>query len=55
MMATTIILIPCSILVRKTRGLLVRYEKKSANYLGLLQFACALLWYRRVPGPGAFS
>lgn len=33
----------------KCRGLLVRYEKSSDNYLGLLQFACALLWYRRLP------
>jgi transposase len=32
----------------KCRGLLVRYDKKSANYLGLLHFACCLLWYRRV-------
>jgi len=40
----------------KCRGLLVRYERKSENYLGLLQFACALLWYRRLPDPTtAFS
>lgn len=32
----------------KCRGLLVRYEKKAQNYLGLLQWACALLWYRRL-------
>ncbi|MCA1852885.1 MAG: transposase, partial [Beggiatoa sp.] len=32
----------------KFRGVLVRYEKKSKNYLALLQFACALLWYRRL-------
>lgn len=32
----------------KCRGLLVRYEKKAENYLGLLQWACALLWYRRL-------
>jgi putative transposase len=31
----------------KCRGLLVRYEKKALNYLGLLQFACALIWIRR--------
>jgi putative transposase len=30
----------------KCRGLLIRYEKKSENYLAQLQFACALLWYR---------
>jgi putative transposase len=29
------------------RGLLVRYEKKAANYLGLVEVACILLWYRR--------
>jgi putative transposase len=32
----------------KCRGILVRYEKKDANYLGLIQLACALLWYRRL-------
>lgn len=31
----------------KCRTLLVRYEKKSSNYLGLVKLACALLWYRR--------
>lgn len=35
----------------KCRGLLVRYERKSENYLAQLQFACALLWYRRLPHP----
>ena len=35
----------------KCRGLLVRYERKSENYLAQLQFACALLWYRRLPNP----
>jgi putative transposase len=29
------------------RGLLIRWEKKSQNYLGLLQLACALIWFRR--------
>jgi len=33
----------------KCRGFLVRYEKKSENFIALLQFACALLWYRRLP------
>jgi putative transposase len=33
--------------LNKCRGLLTRYEKKAANYLGLIQMACALLWYRR--------
>jgi putative transposase len=31
----------------KCRGLLVRYDKKACNFLGLIQLACALLWYRR--------
>jgi putative transposase len=32
----------------KCRAILVRYDKNSENYLGLLQFASALLWYRRL-------
>jgi putative transposase len=32
----------------KCRALLVRYDKKAINYLGLLQLACAILWFRRV-------
>ena len=32
----------------KCIGLLIRYEKRSENYLAQLQFACALLWYRRL-------
>jgi putative transposase len=32
----------------KCRALLVRYDKHSENYLGLLQLACALVWYRRL-------
>ena len=32
----------------KCRGLLVRYEKKDGNYLGLIELACGLLWYRRL-------
>lgn len=35
----------------KLRGLVIRYETKSQNYEALLQFACALLWYRRLPSP----
>ncbi len=31
----------------KCRSILVRYEKKAANYLGLIKVACILLWYRR--------
>jgi putative transposase len=34
--------------LRKCRGILVRYNKRAENYLGLIQFACALLWYRRL-------
>jgi putative transposase len=29
------------------RGLLIRWEKKSQNYLAMLQLACGLIWYRR--------
>jgi len=32
----------------KCRALLVRYDKNWENYLGLLQFACGLLWFRRL-------
>lgn len=31
----------------KCRAILVRYDKKAINFLGLLQLACALLWFRR--------
>jgi hypothetical protein len=31
----------------KCRAILVRWDKKAANYLGLLKPACALLWSRR--------
>ncbi len=31
----------------KCRAILVRYEKKANNYLGLIKVACILLWYRR--------
>lgn len=30
------------------RKLLVRYEKKSDNYLGLVQLACCIIVYRRL-------
>jgi len=29
------------------RKLLVRYEKKAANYLALVQFACAVIVWRK--------
>jgi putative transposase len=32
----------------KCRALLVRYDKHWQNYLGLLQLACGLLWFRRI-------
>ena len=32
----------------RCRGILVRYEKKACNYLGVLKLACALLWFRRL-------
>lgn len=32
----------------KCRAILIRYDKNPANYLGLIQLACALLWYRRL-------
>lgn len=34
--------------LQKCRALLVRYDKKAKNYLGLIQLACALIWYRRL-------
>jgi putative transposase len=37
----------------KCRGILVRYDKKDINYLGLVQLACGLLWYRRLHRMGA--
>src|SRR5262249_37402236 len=36
----------------KCRGILVRYDKKDTNYLGLIQLACALYWYRRLERQG---
>jgi putative transposase len=36
----------------KCRGILVRYDKKGGNYLGLIQLACGLLWYRRLQRTG---
>jgi hypothetical protein len=32
-------------------GILVRYEKKAVNFLGLLQLACAFIWIRRRARP----
>ena len=33
--------------LQKCRALLIRYDKNPTNYLGLIQLACGLLWYRR--------
>jgi putative transposase len=32
----------------KCRAILVRYAKKSSNYLVLIQLACILIWFRRL-------
>jgi putative transposase len=32
----------------KCRALLIRYDKHAANFLGMLQLAGALLWFRRL-------
>ena len=34
--------------LHRWRGILIRWERKATNYRGLLQFACALLWFRRL-------
>ncbi len=39
--------------LNRCRAILVRYDKKSENYLGLIQLACSLLWYRRLHRLGA--
>ncbi len=39
----------------KCRGILVRYDKNDENYLGLIQLACALFWYRRLHRLGRAS
>ncbi len=31
----------------KCRAILIRWDKKAENYLGLLKLACILLWFRR--------
>jgi putative transposase len=38
----------------KCRAILVRYNKKSCNYLGLIKLACCLLWFRRLHRLRAF-
>lgn len=32
----------------RCRGILVRFAKKSSNYLAIIQLACILLWFRRL-------
>jgi putative transposase len=34
--------------LNRCRAILVRWDKKARNYLGMIQLACALLWYRRL-------
>lgn len=34
--------------LQRCRALLIRYDKKPENYLGLIQLSCALLWSRRL-------
>jgi transposase len=34
--------------LNRFRKLLVRYEKKACNYLGLLEFACAFICFRQI-------
>lgn len=34
--------------LNKFRKLLIRYEKKAINYLGLLMFACAFVSFRQI-------
>lgn len=41
--------------LNRCRAILVRYNKKSSNYLGLIQLAVSLLWYRRAVRLGPLS
>jgi putative transposase len=34
--------------LNRCRAILVRWDRKAENYLGMVQLACALLWYRRL-------
>lgn len=36
--------------LQRCRAILIRYDKKAENYKGLVQLACALLWWRRLDG-----
>jgi putative transposase len=33
--------------LNRCRSILIRWDEKAENYLGMIQLACALLWYRR--------
>lgn len=33
--------------LNRCRAILIRWDNKAENYLGMIQLACALLWYRR--------
>ena len=41
--------------LNRCRAILVRYAKKSSNYLGLIQLAVSLLWYRRAARLGPLT
>jgi putative transposase len=41
--------------LQRCRALLIRYDKKATNYLGLIQLACALLWSRRLTASNGAS
>ena len=34
--------------LNRCRAILIRWDKKAENYLGMIQLAGALLWYRRL-------
>lgn len=40
--------------LNKCRAILVRYAKKSSNYLAVIKLACILLWFRRAHKLGVF-
>ena len=45
----------CGAWLSRCRAILVRYAKKSSNYLGQIMLACILLWYRRVIHAGGLA
>jgi putative transposase len=34
--------------LNRCRGIIIRWDKRAENYLGMVQLACALLWHRRL-------